>query len=51
MEQKNSTLYKTQREIIAGNGLNHFFWTVVEELQGSLIVKNRFTGEIRVIPK
>lgn len=51
MAQKNATPTKAQGEIIARNGLAKLAWVVVKDLRNSLIIKNRFTGEFRVIDK
>lgn len=51
MAQKNATPSKAQGQVLSRNGLNRLAWVVIKELHSRLIVKNRFTGEIRVIPK
>ena len=51
MAQKNATPSKVQAEIMKQNGLDHLFWTVVKEFNYSMIVRNRITGEIKVINK
>lgn len=51
MAQKNATPCKQQLETIKKNGLNPAFFIVLKDLQYSMIVKNRFTGEVRVINK
>lgn len=51
MAQKNATPSKKQTEIIKRNGLNAQCWTVVKELSNSMIVRNRITGEFKVIDK
>lgn len=51
MAQKNATPSKAQTEIIKRNGLNVLCWTVVKELPNSMIVRNRITGEFKVIDK
>ena len=51
MAQKNASPTKAQAEILKRNGLNPMFWVVVRDLNHSMIVKHRFTGEIKVIDK
>lgn len=51
MAQKNATPTKAQSEIIKQNGLNPRTWVVVKELNNSMIVKHRITGEFKVIDK
>ena len=51
MAQKNATPNKSQAEIIQRNGLNKLTWTVIRELNNSLIVRHRITGEVKVIDK
>lgn len=51
MAQKNLTQLKRQLEIIKENGLNPALYVVIEELEHKLIVKNRFTGTVKVIDK
>ena len=51
MAQKNATPTKAQGQTITKNGLNRLAWVAIKELRCSLIVKNRFTGEIKVIDK
>lgn len=51
MAQKNATPSKAQAEIMKRNGLNPLTWTVIKELNYSMIVRNRVTGEFKVIDK
>ena len=51
MKQKNATPSREQAEILRKNGLNRMEWTVVKDLNNSMIVRNRFTGEFKVIDK
>ena len=51
MAQKNVTPTKAQQEILKRNGLQPHLYTVVKELDSSLIVKHRITGEFKVIKK
>lgn len=51
MKQKNATPSREQAETLRKNGLNRLEWTVVNDLNNSMIVRNRFTGEFKVIDK
>lgn len=51
MAQKNATPRKDQAEIIKRHGLQPYLYTVVKELQYSLIVMHRVTGEFKVLEK
>ena len=51
MAQKNATPTKEQQEIIKRNGLQPLTWTVIQDLNHSMIVKHRITGEVKVIDK
>ena len=51
MAQKNATPCKQQLETIKKNGLNPALFVVLQDLQYSMIIKNRFTGEVRMINK
>ena len=51
MAQKNATPTKEQKEVLAKNSLRPELWVVVKGLPGSLIIKQRITGEFRVINK
>ena len=51
MAQKNATPSKAQAEIMKRNGLNHLTWTVIKDLNHSMIVRHRITGEVKVIDK
>ena len=51
MAQKNASPSKAQAEVIKRNGLNALTWVVIKELNHSMIVKHRITGEIKVIDK
>lgn len=50
MAQKNATPSR-QQEVLKRNGLSPLLWVVIKELNHSMIVKHRFTGEIKVIDK
>ena len=51
MPQKNATPSKAQQEVLKRNGLNVLTWVVIKELNHSMIVKHRFTGEVKLINK
>ena len=51
MAQKNATPTKEQKEVLARNGLKEMCWVVVKDLQSSMIVKHRITGEFKVLDK
>ena len=48
-KKKVSTNWK--EEAIKKAGLNHLCWSVMNELDGKLIVKHKITGEVKVINK
>lgn len=49
--QKNAAPTKAQQEVLKRNGLNALTWVVVKDLNHSMIVKHRITGEFRLIDK
>ena len=51
MAQKNATPTAEQSRVLADNCLRPEAWTVVKDLQYSMIIRNRVTGEFRVINK
>ena len=51
MAQKNATPTKEQKAVMEKRGLKSAFWVVIRETPHSLIVKQRITGEFRVIEK
>ena len=51
MAQKNATPNKAQQEVLKRNGLNVLTWVVIKDLNHSMIVKHRITGEIKIIDK
>ena len=51
MAQKNATPSKEQQVTLKAHGLNVLAWTVAKDLPGSLIVRNRLTGEFKLIEK
>lgn len=51
MAQKNATQSKDQQEVIKRNKLNPALYVVIKDLQYSMIVKHRITGEFKVLDK
>lgn len=51
MAQKNTTPCKAQLEVIKRHKLNPALYVVIQDLQHSMIVKHRITGEFRVLDK
>ena len=51
MAQKNASPSKAQQAVIKRNGLNALTWVIIKELNHSMIVKHRITGEVKVINK
>lgn len=51
MAQKNATPSKKQQEIMRENGINSILYVVIKELDHSMIVKHRITGEVKVLNK
>ena len=51
MAQKNATPTREQSRVITANGLKAWEWTVMQDLQHSMIVRNRLTGEVKHIRK
>lgn len=51
MAQKNATPNKEQARIIKANGLTPIEWVVMRELNHSMIIKHRFTHEVKLINK
>ena len=51
MAQKNATHLKRQLEIIKRNNLNPALYVVINELENTLILKHRITGEVKAIEK
>ena len=49
--QKNAAPTKEQRAVMERRSLNGFAWTVVQEFEKSMIVRNRITGEFKMIEK
>ena len=40
-----------QKAVLAAKGLKIVMWEIVKDLQYSMIIRNRVTGEFRVIDK
>lgn len=51
MAQKNATPTKEQSRVLEKNGLKPPLWVVVKDLQHSMIVRHRITGEFKLIDK
>lgn len=51
MAQKNASPTREQARILEKNGLNKLTWVVIKDLNNSMIVRHRVTGEVRVIDK
>lgn len=51
MAQKNATPSRKQQEIMRKNDVNSVLYVVIKELDNSIIVKHRITGEIKVLDK
>lgn len=51
MAQKNAIPTKEQAEAMKKIGMNPMFWVVIRDLHKSMIVKNRLTGEFKVLEK
>lgn len=51
MAQKDANPTKAQAEVLTRNGLNKLSWVVIKDLEYSMIVKHRITGEFKVIEK
>ena len=51
MAQKNATPSREQQEILRRNYLDPLHWTIVRDLRYSMIIRNRQSGETRVVCK
>jgi len=49
--QKNATLTKEQKAVLARHGLKDMCWVVVKDLPSSIIIKHRITGEFKLLDK
>ena len=50
-QQKNATPSREQQAAIKRNGLRAWEWVVLQDLRHKMIIKNRFTGEVKHINK
>lgn len=51
MAQKNATPSKKHQEIMRKNGINSILYVVMKELDHSIIIKHRITGDVKVLDK
>ena len=51
MAQKNATPSKEQQAVMKCNNLEPLCWTVLQDLNHSMIVRHRITGDVKVIDK
>ena len=51
MTQKNATPSAEQQASLKNAGLSTLIWTVVKDFPNSMIVRNRTTGEFKLIEK
>jgi hypothetical protein len=51
MAQKNATPTREQQASIKAAELNPIYWVVLKDLPSSLIIKHRWTGEVKYINK
>lgn len=51
MAQKNATPSRKQQEIMRKNGINSILYVVIKELEHTLIIKHRITGDVKVLDK
>ena len=51
MAQKNATPTKEQQEVLRKNGLRPYEWTIVKDLRNNMIVRNRYTNDVKMIEK
>lgn len=51
MAQKNASPTKEQERVLKKHGLMIHCWVVVKDLERSMIVKHRITGEFKLISK
>ena len=48
-KSKGKTFTMDEKAILKRKDIDHRFWEPIEQQAGSMIIKNRFTGEVRVI--
>ena len=51
MEQKNASPTKEQADAMKKIGMNPMFWVVIRDLHKSMIVRQRITGEVKLVEK
>lgn len=51
MAQKNATPTRKQQEIMRKNGVNSILYVVMKELDHSIIIEHRITGNVKVLDK
>ena len=51
MQQKNASPTRAQSRILESRGMNSRIWCVMKDLRKRLIVRNRISGEVKVICK
>lgn len=51
MSQKNATPTKEQQMVIVRAGFNPIEWTVIKDLKYSMIIRNKFTQEVKLVGK
>lgn len=44
-------LTAAKKKLLSEQGLNPAFWQMLDELQNTIIIKHRITGEIKVVEK
>ena len=50
-KQKNATPSREQQAAIKKNDLHRWEWVVLQDLRYTMIIKHRFTGEVKHINK
>lgn len=50
-KQKNATPTREQQARLRAAGLDPRFWAVTKEFEKSMIIRQRFTGEVQLIGK
>lgn len=51
MAQKNAAPTKEQQAVMKRHDLNPLVWSVIQDLNRSMIVRHRITGEVKLIDK
>ena len=51
MANKNAVLTEEQKKVMKKNDLNPVCWMVLQDLNHSMIVKNKITGEVKLLDK